>query len=348
MREYFIPCVYPCYKPGMKAIHMTAAGPADEVLQAVDIPAPQISSATRIKVQLKAAGVNPVDTKLRSNGVFYPDALPVILGCDGAGTVIETGSGVTRFQTGDDVWFCHGGLGGAPGNYAEITVLAEAEAEPMPPTLGFAAAAALPLVLITAWEALFDRAGLAAGQTVLVQAGAGGVGHVAIQLAKAVGARVATTVSTPEKAELVRQLGADHAILYRDNDVTDAIMEWTAGRGVDVVLDTVGGETFRRSLDAAGVYGHVVTLLDPGNDVNWKNARSRNLSISFTLMLTPMLQDLPEARKHQGEILNRCAALIADGKLRPLVSTTLPLAEAARAHQLVEAGHVQGKIVLTP
>ena len=92
----------------------------------------------------------------------------------------------------------------------------------------------------------------------------------------------------------------------------------------------------------------MVTLLDPGNDVNWKNARSRNLSISFTLMLTPMLQDLPEARKHQGEILNRCAALIADGKLRPLVSTTLPLAEAARAHQLVEAGHVQGKIVLPP
>jgi len=307
----------------MQAIHMTATGPADEVLQAVDIPEPQIGSATQIKVQLKAAGVNPIDTKLRNNGVFYPDALPVILGCDGAGTVIETGTGVTRFQAGDDVWFCHGGLGGAPGNYAAITVLEASAAESMPPTLGFEEAAALPLVLITAWEALFDRAGLAAGQTVLVQAGAGGVGHVAIQLAKAVGAQVATTVSTPEKAEFVRQLGADH-----------------------VVLDTVGGETFRRSLDAASVYGHVVTLLDPGNDVSWKNARSKNISISFTLMLTPMLQDLPEARKHQGEILNRCAALIAEGKLKPLLSTTLPLAEAARAHQLVEAGHVQGKIVL--
>jgi NADPH2:quinone reductase len=330
----------------MQAIHMTATGPADEVLHTVDIPEPQIGSATQIKVQLKAAGVNPIDTKLRNNGVFYPDALPVILGCDGAGTVIETGTGVTRFQAGDNVWFCHGGLGGAPGNYAAITVLEASAAEPMPPTLGFEEAAALPLVLITAWEALFDRAGLAAGQTVLVQAGAGGVGHVAIQLAKAVGAQVATTVSTPEKAEFVRQLGADHAILYKDNDVTDAIMEWTAGRGVDVVLDTVGGETFRRSLDAASVYGHVVTLLDPGNDVSWKNARSKNISISFTLMLTPMLQDLPEARKHQGEILNRCAALIAEGKLKPLLSTTLPLAEAARAHQLVEAGHVQGKIVL--
>jgi NADPH2:quinone reductase len=217
----------------------------------------------------------------------------------------------------------------------------------MPPTLSFEEAAALPLVLITAWEALFDRAGLAAGQTVLVHAGAGGVGHVAIQLAKTVGAQVATTVSTPEKAELVRQLGADHVILYQDSDVTEAIMEWTAGRGVDVVLDTVGGDTFRHSLDAASVYGHVVTLLDPGNDVNWKNARSRNLSISFTLMLTPMLQDLPEARRHQGEILHRCAELATVGKLRPLVSTTLPLAKAAQAHQLIEAGHVQGKIVLT-
>jgi NADPH2:quinone reductase len=331
----------------MQAIHMTATGPATEVLQLVEIPEPGITTPTQIKVRLKAAGINPVDTKLRNNGVFYPDALPTILGCDGAGTVIETGTGVARFQPGDAVWFCHGGLGGAPGNYAEITVLDESEAQPMPATLGFEEAAALPLVLITAWEALFDRAGLAAGQTVLIHAGAGGVGHVAIQLAKAVGARVATTVSTPEKAERVRQLGADYVILYPDNDVTDAIMEWTTGRGVDVVLDTVGGDTFRRSLDAACVYGHVVTLLDPGHDVNWKNARSKNLSISFTLMLTPMLQDFPEARKHQGEILNRCAELIAGGKLRPLVSMTLPLADAAEAHQLIEAGHVQGKIVLT-
>jgi NADPH2:quinone reductase len=330
----------------MQAIQMTATGPAPEVLRLVDIPEPGITSPTEIKVRIRAAGINPVDTKLRRNGMLFPAALPAIPGCDGAGTVIETGTAASRFQPGDNVWFCHGGLGGAPGNYAEIKVLEESAAEPMPPTLGFQEAAALPLVLITAWEALFDRAGLAADQTVLIHAGAGGVGHVAIQLAKAVGARVATTVSTAEKAELVRQLGADHVIYYRDTDVTGAVMEWTAGRGVDVVLDTIGGATFRHSLDAARVYGHVVTLLEPGNDVNWKNARNRNLSISFTLMLTPMLQDLPEASRHQGEILNRCAALIADGKLRPLVSTTLPLAEAAQAHRLIEAGHIQGKLVL--
>lgn len=330
----------------MKAIHMTGTGPANEVLQLVETPEPEITTPTQIKVQLRAAGVNPIDTKLRGRGVFYADAYPAILGCDGAGIVTATGRDTKRFRPGDAVWFCHGGLGGAPGNYAEFTVLDESEAEAKPAALGFEEAAALPLVLITAWEALFDRARLVENQTVLVHAGAGGVGHVAIQLAKSAGARVATTVSTPEKQAVVQQLGADKIILYRDHDFVDAIMEWTGGHGVDVILDSLGGETFRKSLSAASVYGQVVTLLDPGNDVDWKEARNRNLGIYFTLMLTPMLQNLREARRHQGTILARCAALIADGKLKPLVSHVLPLEDAARAHQLIEAGHVQGKIVL--
>ncbi|MDX1698431.1 MAG: zinc-binding dehydrogenase, partial [Thiohalobacterales bacterium] len=289
----------------MKAIHMTATGAAHEVLQAVDIPEPEITSPTQIKVALEAAGVNPIDTKLRSRGVFYPDALPAILGCDGAGVVTETGSGVTRFRTGDAVWFCHGGLGGAPGNYAEATVLEAAEAEAMPAALTFEQAAACPLVLITAWEALFDRAGLQKDQTVLIHAGAGGVGHVAIQLARSAGARVATTVSTADKAEFVLGLGAEKVIYYRQQDFVDEIMDWTDGAGVDVILDSLGGEVFHRSFAAARVYGQLVTLLDPGTDVNWKEARNRNLGIHFTLMLTPMLQDLPAARAQQGEILRR-------------------------------------------
>jgi NADPH2:quinone reductase len=295
---------------------MTAAGAPADVLQLVDTPEPEITAPDQIKVQLKAAGINPIDTKLRSRGVFFPDALPAILGCDGAGIITAVGDEVTRFQTGDAVWFCHGGLGGTPGNYAEYTVLPEAEAELKPASLDFTEAAALPLALITAWEALFDRGRLQQGQTVLIHAGAGGVGHVAIQLARSVGARVATTVSTPQKADLARALGADRAILYTDEDVQTAVMEWTGDRGVDVVLDTVGGDTFRDSLELASVYGQVVTLLDPGNDVSWGSARSKNLGIHFTLMLTPMLQDLPEARRHQGEILNHCSQLISEGKLR--------------------------------
>ena len=330
----------------MHAVLMTDVGPAD-VLQLAEIEEPQISSPGQIKVKLKAAGVNPVDTKLRGRGVFYDDALPAILGCDGAGVVVETGSSVTRFMPGDDVWFCHGGLGGAPGNYAEYTVLDEKEAEIKPARISYEQAAALPLVSITAWEALFDRAALKARQTVLIHAGAGGVGHVAIQLAKSAGARVCTTVSSDEKSAFVKRLGADRIIRYRDTDFVDEVMQWTNGEGVDVVLDTIGGDTFQRSMSAAKVYGHVNTLLDPGSDVNWKEARNRNLSISFTLMLTPMLMDLPEARWRQGKILHRCAKLITDFKLKPSISDVLPLRDAAIAHQMIEQGHVQGKIVLS-
>ncbi len=255
----------------MRAILMTDVGPAD-VLQLTEVDEPQISSATQIKVQLKAAGVNPVDTKLRNHGLLYPEALPAILGCDGAGIVVETGDSVTRFMKGDDVWFCHGGLGGAAGNYAEYTVLDEKEAEMKPARMSYEKAAAMPLVSITAWEALFDRAGLKARQSVLIHAGAGGVGHIAIQLAKSAGARICTTVSTDEKAAFVKRLGADKIIRYQDNDFIEEVMQWTNGEGVDVVLDTVGGETFQRSMSAAKVYGHVNTLLDPGTDTDWKRS----------------------------------------------------------------------------
>ena len=329
----------------MKAVIMTSPGEPD-VLQLAEVAEPAVT-ATGIKVQLKAAGVNPIDTKLRRRGVFFPDALPAILGCDGAGIVTETGPQVQRFQPGDAVWFCHGGLGSAPGNYAEYTVLDEAEAAPLPASLDYTAAAALPLVLITAWEALFDRARLGKDQTVLIHAGAGGVGHVAIQLAGAAGARVATTVSSDEKAALVEALGAERVIRYRDCDFVEQVLDWTDGNGVDVVLDSLGGNTFRRSLAATRVYGQVVTLLDPGSGVEWSEARNRNLGISFTLMLTPMLQDLPDARRHQTDILLRCAELIEQDQLKPLVSKILPLEQAASAHALIEDRHVQGKIVLT-
>ncbi len=330
----------------MKAILMTDAGPAN-VLQLAEVDEPQITSPTQIKVRLRAAGVNPVDTKIRSRGAFYPDALPAILGCDGAGIVVETGERVTQFMKSDEVWFCHGGLGGEQGNYAEYTVIDEKQALMKPARLSFEQAAALPLVSITAWEALFDRAYLKARQTVLIHAGAGGVGHVAIQLAKSAGARVCTTVSTDEKAAFVSKLGVDRIIRYGDTDFVDEVMDWTNGEGVDVVLDTVGGEIFQRSLSAAKVYGHVNTLLDPGTGVDWKVARNRNLSISFTLMLTPMLMDLLEARRRQGKILHRCAKLVTDFKLKPTISDVLPLKDAAVAHQMIEEGHVLGKIVLS-
>jgi NADPH2:quinone reductase len=330
----------------MKAIEMRETG-GPQVLVATERAAPALSAPTDLVVRLKAAGVNPVDAKIRSGGVLIPDGLPAVLGCDGAGVVETVGESVTRFKPGDEVWFCHGGLGGPEGNYAEYAVVGEGIAQLKPRTFDFVHAAAAPLVLITAWEALFDRANLAADKTVLIHAGAGGVGHVAIQLARLAGARVCTTVSSPQKAELVHSLGAEYAINYREEDLVEAVMDWTEGKGVDLALDTVGPEIFAQTIPAMAYYGDLVTILQPGSELDWKEVRNRNLRIGLELMLTPMLRDLPEAREHQGEILRRCAEWIEAGRLRIQVTETFPLERVADAHIRIEEGHTQGKLVLT-
>ena len=329
----------------MKAILMTAVGDPD-VLKSQEIAEPEISTATQIKIKLQAAGVNPVDTKIRRNGVLYDQPLPAVLGCDGAGIVVETGTAAHQFNVGDQVWFCHGGLGREPGNYAEYTVLDERWVSPSPKTYSFIEAAAAPLVLITAYGALFDRGGLQAGQTVLIHAGAGGVGHVAIQLAKLKGAKVITTVSSGQKAEFVKSLGADEAIVYTQGGFADAVNELTGGKGADLVFDTVGAAVFKESIAVTAHFGRLVTLLDPG-ELSLAEARMRNLLIGFELMLTPMLRDLPVARDKHIEILKQCALWADQGLLKLHVSKIVPLEAAAEAHRLIEAGHTTGKIVLS-
>ncbi len=331
----------------MKAILMTDAG-SPEVLQLQEVPQPSIEKDTEILVRLRAAGVNPIDTKLRQRGTFYPDQMPAILGCDGAGVVEAVGSGVQPFQVGDEVYFCVGGLGEhRTGNYAQLAVVDERMVARKPSSLSFAEAAAAPLVLITAWEALYDRGRLEAGQRVMIHAGAGGVGHVAIQLVKLKGAEVCTTVGSQDKARLARQFGADHSILYKQTDFVQAALDWTGGEGVDLAFDTVGGKTFYDTFPAVRVYGDVVTILEPDpTHINWKTARSRNLRISLELMLTPMLQGLVAAQQHQAEILNQCATWIDEGKLKIHLSQTFPLQDAAAAHKALETGSTTGKIAL--
>jgi len=323
---------------------MTDVG-GPEVLATVDMPTP-VPGDHEVRVRLHAAGVNPIDTKLRSRGMFFDNALPAVPGCDGAGTVETVGKRVTSLQPGDEVWLCHGGLGREQGNYAEFIVANERIARKKPVSLSFEQAAAAPLILITAWEALFDRAGLKAGQTVLIHGGAGGVGHVAIQLARNAGASVCTTVGSEENARFALSLGADHVIDYRHADFVEAVLEWTQGRGVDVALDIMAGRIFQDTLRAMAHYGSLITLLDPGPDILWTEARKRNVRIGFELMLTPMLEDLPEARAHQGAILDHCAALADAGKLTIEVSQSLPLEQAASAHEQIETGHTHGKLVL--
>jgi NADPH2:quinone reductase len=299
-------------------------------------------------VSLKAAGLNHHDVwSLR--GVGLPaDRLPMILGCDGAGIVEAVGSAVTRFKAGDAVFFCNGGLGDEPGNYAEYITLYEDYCAATPATISLQEAAALPLVLITSWEALFERAHLQAGQTVLIHAAAGGVGQVAVQLARDAGARIAVTVSDERKAAIARHLGAEKIINYKTRDFVQETLDWTGGRGADVVFDTVGGETFLHSLNAARVGGKVASLLStPLSLADTQLARLRNLSLCYELMLTPQVMHLHDERVRQRKILEQGAALVDAGKLIVHVSHRFPLEQAAGAHRLIEAGGMIGKIVLT-
>jgi NADPH2:quinone reductase len=330
----------------MYAVLMKQAG-APEVLEAGDMPQPAIEAATEVLVRVKAAGINPVDTKIRARGPMIDEGLPCILGCDGAGIVEAVGSDVHHVGVGDAVYYCYGGLGRRrTGNYAEYAIVDAAFVARKPASLDFVQAAAAPLVLITAWESLFDRARLGKGQKVLIHAGAGGVGHVAIQLAKIMGAEVATTVSSGAKAEFVQRLGADATIRYRDQDVLQAIMDWTGGRGVDIAFDTVGGDVFDQSIPLVRFYGELVTILQVPEHADWKAARLRNLHISQELMLSPQLFGLGEGARQAG-ILARCAEHIDAGRLHIHVADVLPLAQAAEAHRRLERGGMTGKLVLS-
>lgn len=328
----------------MQAVLMTATG-NPEVLKLQEIPKPTPKD-TELLVRCFAAGVNPIDTKLRKRGTFYPEQMPAILGCDGAGVVEAIGARVHEFRPGDEVYFCFGGLGGHQGNYAEYTTVDQQFAAHKPTKVSFVQAAAAPLALITAWEALYERGRLAPKEKVLIHAGAGGVGHLAIQLAKLKGSDVATTISSAEKADFVNRLGADKVIFYKQTDFVQATLDWTESEGVDLAFDTVGGETFEKTCSCVRIYGDIVTILEPSSSTVWKTARTRNLRISLELMLTPMLLGNIPGLQHQREILQQCANWIDTGQLQVHVSHQFPLQDAAKAHHLLETTSVMGKVVL--
>ena len=331
----------------MKAIVMAATGSPD-VLQLRELPTPDLPDEQHCLVRIAAAGVNPIDCRMRRQKPYYPNHFPAVLGCDGAGVVERAGSACTRFKPGDAVYFFNPGLGGPDaGTYAEYAVVHEGYLARKPANLDMRSAAALPLVLITAWEALVYRGGLEPGQRVLVHGGAGGFGHVAIQLARFLRARVAATVSSEDKARFVRELGAEIAIEYTREDFVVQTCAWTEQTGADLVLDCIGGETFLRSIDALRIYGRLVTLLSTPIDLAHANrARARNLLVGYVGMAAPTATGNHRARLAQTRILEQGARLVERGKLRVVVSDVYPLAQAADAHAALEAGHVQGKIVL--
>ena len=329
----------------MQAIVMHEPGGPD-ALHYQEVPMPELQQETDVRVHLKAAGLNPVDAKLRQNPGSYPMPLPVVLGFDGAGVVEATGKAVSRFVPGDEVYFCHPSFGGRSGCYATHTVVPEILLARKPARLSFSEAAAVPLALITAWESLFDRADVQAGHKVLVHGGAGGVGHLAVQLARQAGAAVCTTVSSEIKANFVKSLGADAAIFYREADFTQTVLRWTEGRGVDVALDTVGAHTFEQTFPAVTFGGQVVTLLQPSAGTNWGIARQRNLGIGLELMLSPAFLGISEAQHAQSRILEECATQFDNGELQIHVARSYPLQQAPQAHRELESGARIGKLVL--
>ncbi len=330
----------------MRAVEMTAAG-GPEVLRLADVPEPQITGERDVKVRLRAAGINPVDYKLRSDGTIG-GVLPAVLGWDGAGIVESTGPGVSRFGAGDEVYFCDGGFGPVPGTYQEVKVIDERLLARKPRRLSFIEAAAAPLVTITAWEALRERARVDKDQHVLVQAGAGGVGHMSVQIARLAGARVAATVTPGPKADLASSLGAELCIDYTRQDVGERLRAWTGTDGADVVHDTVGGRTFTACFLLVRPYGDLVSNVEsPWEDTAIEAMQKRNLRVSFTWMPAPSVFGWEAHRERQRGILEEAAAHFDAGELRVQVGATFPLERAADAHRALEAGQVTGKAVLT-
>ncbi|WP_306321604.1 MULTISPECIES: NADP-dependent oxidoreductase [unclassified Streptomyces] len=308
----------------MKAIRQdTLGGP--EVLQEVEVARPK-PGIGQIVVAVHAAGLNPTDYKHRAFGLFLGRP-PFVLGWDVSGVVEAVGLGVSLFEPGDEVFgmlpYPHGA-----GSHAEYVAGPARAFVPRPEGLGHVEAGALPLVGLTAWQALIDTARLEPGQRVLVQAAAGGVGHVAVQIAKARGAYVIGTASAA-KHEFVRGLGADEVVDYRAVDVAAEV------RDVDVVLDTLGGQERLRSLEVLKPGGVLVSLLPVEFDE--VTARARELGVQAVAMLV----------EHDQAGMRAVADLVRSGKLAVHVSGTYPLAEAAKAHAEGDTGRVTGKLVLT-
>jgi NADPH:quinone reductase len=330
----------------MRAILMTAVGGPD-VLEVMKVPEPKISSEHDVLVRIRAAGINRIDDKLRANGTIG-GTLPTILGWDGAGVVESVGASVSRVQPGDEVYFCEGGFGPTPGTYQEAKIVDERYLAHKPAHLSFAEAAATPLVTITAWEAQRERAQVSADQFVLVQAGAGGVGHMSLQIARLAGGHVATTVTAGEKTELASSLGAELCIDYRSEDVGERLRSWTGVDGADVVHDTVGGKTFTACFSLVRPYGDLVSNVEsPWDDEAITAMHDRNLRVSFTWMPAPSVFGWPEQRERQRAILEQAAPLFDTGDLRVVVGATFPLERAADAHRALESGEIVGKAVLT-
>ncbi|UFW83974.1 zinc-dependent alcohol dehydrogenase family protein [Bradyrhizobium barranii] len=295
-----------------------------------------------VLVRVHASGVNPLDTKIHAGAAAHArHPLPAILGIDLAGVVEQTGRDVTRFKPGDEVYGMTGGVGGVPGSLAEFAAVDADLLAPKPANLSMREAAALPLIFITAWEGLIDRAALKAGQRVLIHGGAGGVGHVAIQIARAIGADVFATGSAAQRATIE---GFGAVFIDRGTAIEAYVAEHTGGRGFDIVYDTVGGKVLDASFEAMRRFGHVVSALGWGTHALAPlSFRAASYSGVFTLL--PLLSG--EGRAHHGEIMAEATRLVEAGKLAPLVDARrFTLESVGDAYALIRDHAAKGKLVV--
>lgn len=327
----------------MKAMLIRAYG-EDAVFETAQVETPGVK-AGHVLVNISASSVNTVDTMIRKMGKELPLApdTPVILGMDFAGTVEAVGEGISGYSVGDEVYGCAGGLGNLPGTLAEYIVADTDLIAHKPKNLSMREAAALPLVAITAYEGL-TRAGIKQGQKVLVHGGSGGVGHVAIQLAKHFGAEVYSTGGGEKQLELIRRLGAT-AINYKAEPVEQYVHQHTGGSGFDIVFDSVGGANLAKSFEAAALNGQVATTVSMC-ELDLSPAHFKGLSLHVVFMLIPMLHNVK--REDHAEILRNVARIAESGNLTPVIDEThYSLEEAGQAYARLESGQAMGKVVIS-
>lgn len=299
-----------------------------------------------VLIRVLATSVNPLDIKLRSGKIADIVAdFPAVLHGDVAGILEDVAPDVTSFAIGDEVYGCAGGVKGEDGALAEYMLADQKLIARKPASLSMAEAAALPLVSITAWEALFEKIKLNQNKNILIHGGLGGVGHIAIQLAKWAGAEVYTTVSSSEKGKLAKSLGANAIINYHDESPMSYVKRLTNDQGFAVVFDTVGGKNIDHSISAVANYGEVVTIVaNSTHDLSALYFKSATLHT--VMMLLPLLHN--KDRQRHGNILKQISNLVDQGKLKPLIyPEQFSFDEVANAHALVESGKIFGKVVIT-
>lgn len=315
----------------------------DAAFEATEVATPEVQ-AGEVLVRIAASSVNTVDTMIRKLGQELPlaPATPAILGMDFAGTVEAVGDGVDGYSVGDEVYGCAGGLADLPGTLAEYISADQDLIAHKPANLSMREAAALPLVGITAHEGL-TRAGIEPGQKVLVHGGSGGVGHVALQLAKHFGAEVYSTGGGDPQTALITQLGAT-AINYKTESVEQYVAEHTGGAGFDLVFDSVGGANMANSFQAAALNGQIASTVSMC-ELDLTPAHFKGLSLHVVFMLIPMLHD--HGREAHARILRDLTQIVEAGGLKPVLDENrYSLEEAGEAHARLESGRAMGKVVV--